>query len=251
MRTTKARVRLIIVAGALSAAYLLFSFLRAPTLEFRDRTFPPGFRSLVLPSVSQFDPAFALQQIPHSSARVKQDAHEVCDALFRDPLSPTFGSADAQVQLVAFFDYRCPYCKTLSNIIRKLQATNLRIVFKEWPILGGSSVLAARAGLAAHKQGKYLAFHTRLMNSRLIPTVEYITEIASEFGMNLEQHQEDISSDATSAAIQRTSTLASTLGFIGTPALVVGRTIVQGEITHRQLEHLIKQEKRQPASKIC
>ena len=228
-----------------------FFFLRAPTLEFQDRKFPPGFRSLVLPSVSQLDPFVALQQLPHGSVHPKQDAHEVCDALFRDPNSPTFGSRDSPVQLVAFFDYRCPYCKTLSNIIRQLQAANVRIVYKEWPILGASSVLAARAGLAAHKQGQYLAFHTRLMNSRLIPTAGYVTEIASELGINLEAFRADLSSDATTIAIQKTSAVASTLGFIGTPALVVGRTIVQGEITQRQLEHLIKQEKRPQSSEIC
>ena len=78
---------------------------------------------------------------------------------------------------MAFLDYRCPYCKKLTNILAKMQ-TDIRTVYKEWPILGDSSLLAARAALAANKQGKYLAFHTRLMNSRLIRTAPYIEEIA-------------------------------------------------------------------------
>ena len=127
---------------------------------------------------------------------------------------------------MAFLDYRCPYCKKLTNIMSKMQADNVRIIYKEWPILGDSSVLAARAGLAADKQGKYIAFHTRLMNSRLIPTIAYIEEIAIELGMNPSQLREDMKSGSTTLSIQRTSALASALSLIGTPALVVGRTIV-------------------------
>ena len=127
-----------------------------------------------------------------------------------------------------------------------MQNEKARIVYKEWPILGDSSVLAAQAGLAADKQGKYLAFHTRLMNSRLIPTVAYIEEIAADLGMNRSQLRMDMNSVITAHAIQRTSALASTLSLVGTPALVVGRTIVQGEITRRELERLIENETQQP-----
>jgi protein-disulfide isomerase len=171
--------------------------------------------------------------------------------LFRDPNSPAVGKRDSEVQIVAFLDYRCPYCKKLTDIIANMQTDNVRIVYKEWPILGDSSLLAARAGLAADKQGKYLAFHTRLMNSRLIPTATYIDEIAVALGLNQSQLRLDMNSAATTFAIQRTSTLASTLGLLGTPALVVGRTMVQGEITQSQLERLIENERRRQSPKVC
>jgi protein-disulfide isomerase len=132
-----------------------------------------------------------------------------------------------------------------------MQADNVRIIYKEWPILGDSSVLAARAGLAADKQGKYLAFHTRLMNSRLIPTAAYIEGISVDLGMNQSQLRVDMDSQITTLAIQRTSALASTLSLIGTPALVVGRTIVQGEITRRQLDRLIENERQLQSPKVC
>ena len=247
MRISKNQIYAILTGATLVAAYFTFSIVRPPKLEFQDRAFPQGFRNLVMESVlSKFDPLFGLPPTPLVGAEPKQGAQEVCDALFRDPDSPAVGSRDSEIQIAAFLDYRCPYCKTLTNIISKLQSDNIRIVYKEWPILGDSSVLAARAGLAANKQGKYLAFHTRMMNSKFVATVAYIEDIAVELGINLAQLNKDMNSELTTRAIQRTSTLASSLGFTGTPALIVGRTIVQGEITQSQLARLIENEILQP-----
>jgi protein-disulfide isomerase len=132
-----------------------------------------------------------------------------------------------------------------------MQDGNVRIFYKEWPILGDGSVLAARASLAADRQGKYQAFHLRLMNSRLIPTIRSIEDIAGELGMNVSQLRQDMDSDATTRTIQRTNVLASALGFIGTPVMVVGRTIVQGEISKGELERLIEDEMRPASAKAC
>ena len=248
MRVTKNYVFVILMVTTIVAVYFLFAILPPAKLEFHDRAFPQGFRDLVLEnSSSQFDPLFGLKQ----NSTSKLDAREVCDALFRDTNSPTVGNRDSQIQIVAFLDYRCPYCKKLTAIISKMQADNVRFVYKEWPILGNSSVLAARAALAADKQGKYLAFHTRLMNSRLIPTAPYIEEIAVELGMNYLQLRTDMNSASITLAIQQTSALASALGLIGTPTLVVGRTIVQGEITRSQLERLIDDEMHLQSPRVC
>lgn len=252
MSVTKNQLFTILTATTFVAVYFLFSIATPPRLEFRDRTFPAGFRDLVLDGASsQFDPLFGMQQVPLVDDGSKQAQQQVCDALFRDPNSPAVGNRDSGVHIVAFLDYRCPYCKKLTNILAKMQADNVRIVWKEWPILGDSSLLAARAALAADKQGKYLAFHTRLMNSRLIPTATYIEEIAVALGLNQSQLRTDMNSAATTLAIQHTSGLASALGLLGTPALVVGRTIVQGEITQSQLERLIENERHLQSPKVC
>jgi protein-disulfide isomerase len=244
MGLTNIRGYAILTACILGTAYFLFTVVLPPKLEFRERAFPRGFRELVLDSAtSQINPLFGMTQ---RSAASKLNPQEVCDALFRDPTSPAAGKRESQLQIVAFLDYRCPYCKKLSAILSQMQNEKARIVYKEWPILGDSSVLAAQTGLAADKQGKYLAFHTRLMNSTLIPTVAYIEEIAADLGMNRSQLRMDMNSVITAHAIQRTSALASTLSLVGTPALVVGRTIVQGEITRRELERLIENEIQQP-----
>jgi predicted DsbA family dithiol-disulfide isomerase len=233
------------IVGAVLLGAGLFAWLaQAPTLAFRDRAYPEGFRELVLEAgASRLDPLLVLPAIvPDGSAR-RPATPAVCEMLFRDAASPAIGRDDAPVQIAAFFDYRCPYCRTLAGILAGMQGPDIRVTYKEWPILGEPSLLAAGAALAADRQGKYLALHTRLMNTRLIPTMKLIEDLAAELGIDQAKLREDMRSPATAAAITRTSALAHALGFIGTPALVVGRTIAQGEISRRQLERLIEEER--------
>ena len=82
----------------------------------------------------------------------------------RTELAGRFEIDESDVRVITFFDYRCPYCRTLTKILSRMQSdNNFQIIFKEWPILSESSVLAARAALAADKQDHYGAFHKRLM----------------------------------------------------------------------------------------
>ena len=88
--------------------------------------------------------------------------------MFRDPDSPVGGNPSGDVTLVEFFDYNCPYCKMMAPLIAQAESVDpqLRIVYKEFPILGAGSVYAAKAALAANKQGKYEAFHPRSYQAR-------------------------------------------------------------------------------------
>ena len=235
-------------AVVLIALFLTFWVEQSEDLKFREHAFPAGFRELVLQNESSpFDPILGLQNVPIQENKLKLSARDACDALFRDSLSPALGNANRKVQIASFFDYRCPYCKTLTRILSEvLSSHNVRVVYKEWPILGQSSILAARAALAAGRQGKYHAFHTRLMNSRFIPTSAYIEDIAITLGMNLDQLRADVDAGDITLSLQRTAAIASNLGFTGTPVLVVGRTIVHGAITRVQLERLIENEAIRP-----
>jgi len=127
-----------------------------------------------------------------------------------------------------------------------LPLENVRLIYREWAILGPPSVLAARAALAADRQGKYLPLHERLMRSRLILTMDYIDALAGDLGIDRARLHTDMTASGTELALRRTAKLASSLGFLGTPGLVVGRTVVQGEISRRDLEALIAEEKRSP-----
>jgi protein-disulfide isomerase len=111
-----------------------------------------------------------------------------------------------------------------------VRSDSVRMIYKEWPILGEASQLAARAALAADRQGQYPAFHARMMSTRLIPTPKLVEDFAAELAINF--------------------ALAKALGLVGTPVLVVGRTIAQGDITRRQLERLIEDEMR-PGARVC
>ena len=100
--------------------------------------------------------------------------------LFRDPESPVGGNPDGDVTLVEFFDYRCVHCRRIAPMMSKAEQgdPNLRIVYKEFPILGPGSSLASRAALASRRQGKYLVFHKALMRTKNPFTEEGILRTA-------------------------------------------------------------------------
>jgi protein-disulfide isomerase len=248
MEAVKKYWHVLILAGGLAAVYFFVTVERTGNLKFVELDYPEGFRELILNDRSsiQIDPVFGLKldggasEIGNQQARGKLN---VCKTLLQDPDSPVIGNQEAKVTIVEFFDYRCPYCKTLVTILDQLQTKyDLRIIYKEWPILGEGSQLAARAALAADKQGRYRDVHTRLMRSGFIPSAGYIENLAAKLGMDQPRLSRDMTSDATTLALRRTSALARELGFLGTPSLVVGRSIVQGAITRAQLESLIEIE---------
>jgi protein-disulfide isomerase len=251
MRVARPHIYFAVAAISLGVGVFAWSATRAPSLSFRDRTYPEGFRELVLANAaSRFDPLVMLPASAPQPAASRATMPQLCDALFRDAASPATGRSDAPVQIAAFLDYRCPYCRTLAGILTAALSPDVRLIYKEWPILGEGSQLAARAALAADRQGQYAAFHARLMNTRLIPTERLIDDIAVELAIDPARLREDMRSPPIAAAIARTAALAQALGFIGTPALVVGRTVAQGEITRWQLGRLIEQEQA-PSAKMC
>ncbi len=102
------------------------------------------------------------------------------ETLARDPDAPVLGNPEGDVLIVEFFDYRCGYCRSVANTVRRNVETdgNIRLVMKEFPILGPPSVLAARAALAAAKQGKYKAYHFALMGQRGDMSMPYLLKVA-------------------------------------------------------------------------
>ena len=237
---------LLLSAVILAAGYVLLGRPSAD-LEFRPLAWPEGFRELVIENAATRSDAMPMST---ETARVgatvrarKNLGEDVCRTLFRDPASPATGGDSAKVVLVEFFDYRCPYCKTLAGTIRRLERERpVRIVYKEWPILGEASTLAARAALAAARQGKYREFHRSLMQSGFVPTTAYIDALAAELGMDRSRLHADMNGSEVTLAISRTAALAAALGLVGTPSLVVGRTMVHGAVSGAQLESLIALE---------
>lgn len=158
-------------------------------------------------------------------------------ALAASPGEPAFGPADAKVTVVEFFDYRCPYCKTATPAFLALMRSHpdVRFIFKEWPILdqGGSmtSQYAARAALAAHAQGKYLAVHEALMaESALSP--ESIDRILAANGVDLAAARKVLASAETSRLLADIYTGATSIGIQGTPTFFVnGRMLLISSAT--------------------
>ncbi|MCP4074500.1 MAG: DsbA family protein [Hyphomicrobiales bacterium] len=233
-----------VVAGVL--AYREYD---APNFRFAELQSPKGFRALILNSQSS-DVNPLLGVTPKTTDRLTAQAF--CQTLYHDKDSPEFGPSDAKVTIVEFFDYRCPYCKNLMGILDQLREERpVRIIYKEWPILSEGSNIAARAALGAANQGKYKTFHSRFMNSRFLTTQAYVKSLAGDQNLDTKKLLKEMYMPEITKALQRNAMLASALGIIGTPALVVGRTIIQGAITKRQLEYLIDLEAATEQSMVC
>ncbi|CZT37760.1 DsbA family protein [Rhizobium sp. 9140] len=163
------------------------------------------------------------------------------DEVFNDPSSPVGTNANGDAILVEFFDYNCPYCRSATPILDKLEQDDkgLRLVFKEYPILGPGSVFAARAALASQKQGKYLAFHKAMMTYRGRITETSSLEIASEVGLDTERLKKDMQDPAIDETIKRNVALAQALRISGTPTFVAGKEILRGLADASAMKRLI------------
>lgn len=177
------------------------------------------------------------QQLSRTRAAIA--AHD--EALLAHPMSPVSGNPEGDVTLVEFFDYQCPYCKqVLKPVMDLLQADKqLRVVWKEFPILGPVSRLAARAGMAAAKQGRYLEFHEAVMGSPEKLTEDRVMALAADAGLDVRRLRRDMEDPAIEGYLDETIRLARTLGISGTPAFVIGDTLVPGAVSSERLKELI------------
>lgn len=233
------RKTLVALAVLAAIAALWFGralWLPAPALVFSERAAPPGFRDLGGGAVSAGPGAFG--PLPGDGAPAIGDA---CRALFHDAEDPRIGAGP--VTAVYLTDYRCPYCRVLGNLLlAEADAGRITLVVKEWAALGPASVAAARLALAAARQDAFRPVHERLKRSAFVPTPAYLEAVAADLGLDPARLAADAAAPATGAQLARTAALARTLGFPGTPGLVVGRSIVSGAIDRATLAALIDAE---------
>jgi protein-disulfide isomerase len=160
----------------------------------------------------------------------------LADQLTADPRDPVIGNPDGDVTLVEFFDYRCGFCKRMTGVLTQLvdEDPNLRVVMKEFPILSRESGQAARAALAGLRQGKYEAFHFALMEGGAL-TDDEILAIAASVGLDTDELQDAMQDPAIGAALRDNLALAEKIGITGTPAFIVGNTLVPGAVSIEEL----------------
>ena len=157
----------------------------------------------------------------------RQSILVVADELRNDKRDFSIGPKDAKVTLVEFFDYNCTYCKKstdwLQNVIKK-HPKDVRVVFKELPILEGrtkTSRNAAKAAMAAQRQGKYLEMHWALMDGRLL-TDDFIRKTAKKLELNMEQFEADMKDKELDKQLEASLFLANRIpGLTGTPFFVI------------------------------
>lgn len=160
------------------------------------------------------------------------------DLLERDPNAPVLGNPDGDITIVEFFDYNCPYCKRVKPEIQALLENdpNIRLVYREWPILGEGSVFAARAALASRNQGKYEEFHWAMMGLQGRAEEASVMQVAADIGLDVEQLRADMDAPEIDAHISLSMDLTASLGFNGTPSFVIGDALVAGFAETAELE---------------
>ena len=176
-----------------------------------------------------------------------QAAAEVLDTekatLENDPNAPVLGNPEGDVTVVEFFDYNCPYCRRVKPEMEALLAAdpNVRVVYREWPILGEGSVFAARAALASRNQGKYEEFHWAMMQLKQRAEEATIIRVAEDIGLDVAQLRRDMNAPEIEEHIQTSMRLAQSLGFSGTPSFVIGDSLAPGLIQADQMIELVDQ----------
>lgn len=177
------------------------------------------------------------------AAQAEQILSQQRDFLENDPNAPSVGPADASAVVVEFFDYNCPYCKRTAVDVKALMAADddVRVVYREWPILGEGSVMAARAALAAREQGKYEDMHNALMELRGRAEEASIMAAARNVGLDIDQLTADMESEAVTAHIVTSRQIADGLGITGTPAFIIGNVVAPGAVPLDELQRLVEQ----------
>ncbi|KKL23335.1 hypothetical protein LCGC14_2426390 [marine sediment metagenome] len=168
------------------------------------------------------------------------------ELLEQDPNAPVMGNPDGAGVIVEFFDYNCPYCRKAAADVKALlgKDDDVRVVYREWPILGEGSVFAARAALAAREQGKYEELHWRLMELDGRAEEASVLAVAEEIGMDIDKLQADMDKPEVAEHVATSMRLAEALGFNGTPSFVIGDALVPGVVPLDQLEALVDESRK-------
>jgi protein-disulfide isomerase len=157
---------------------------------------------------------------------------ELQAALFRNPADPVAGNPNGDVTLVEFFDVRCPYCRRMVPIVDELirRDPNVRVVFKDFPILGPASTVGARALLAAQRQGGYLKMYQAMMTGNPALDEAGLRAAAGRAGLDWARLQRDMADPEIMARINANLGLGRRLDIQGTPAYVVGTQVLPGAV---------------------
>lgn len=160
-----------------------------------------------------------------------------------DGSSPSVGNPDADIVIVEFFDYNCGYCKQALEDVQTLieSDNNIRVVFKEMPILSPASHTAALWALAANRQGKYWDFHRALMNHSGSKSEKTLEKIAKDVGLDIGQIKKDLKDPALQAQIDKNILVSQDLGIRGTPAFVINDQLSRGRIGIDAMREMIRE----------
>jgi protein-disulfide isomerase len=191
---------------------------------------------------------------PASALGQDDDEKILTEALvLRDPEIPAAGNVDGDITIVEYFDYQCPYCRKIEPELRQVVQDDgkVRLVLKDWPILGPVSVTAARMALASKFQDKYIGAHEALIgvNSKL--TEPRLRELLAGAGIDVDRLDRDLVTNAKAidAILARNGDQAKAFGFKGTPSFIVGKFRIPGILTMAQFDQAIADARKAAANR--
>lgn len=192
-------------------------------------------------AIAELEKKQAVAEAERGRRAVKQHG----EALFNSPRQVTLGNPQGDVAFVEFFDYNCGYCKrALADMMELMKGDpKLKVVLKEFPVLGKPSQEAAEVAVAVRMQDptgkKYLAFHEKLLTGRGQVDRARALAAAKEVGADMARLERDLKSDEIRATIEESMKLAEALGLNGTPSYVIGEDVVVGAVGARALKEKI------------
>src|ERR1700759_1829863 len=183
----------------------------------------------------------AMAELNKRQAAAETEKHEAsvasnADAIFNSPRGVVLGNKDGDVTFVEFFDYNCGYCKrAMADMLELMKADpKLKVVLKEFPVLGPGSVEAAQVAVAVRMQDptgkKDLDFHQKLLGGKGQADKARALAAAKEVGVDMGRLDKDLASPEVRATLEENFKLAEDMGMNGTPSYVIGKQVVIGAV---------------------
>lgn len=234
--------------AALAAVALLAPSVSAETFSPDQKAeIDARVRAYILENPEIIVEAMEVLERRRQAEQAAQDADlvaSVADELYSDGFSHVAGNPDGDVTVVEFADYRCGYCKQAHDGVRALLEADpgVRLITKEFPILGPESTYAARAALASMRQGddRYWDFNDALMRHRGPMNEGNVMRLAADAGLDADRLAEDMRDPDIARNIQQTYALARQLQINGTPAFVIGGQVVRGYVPFDTLREMVE-----------
>jgi protein-disulfide isomerase len=200
----------------------------------------------------------ALQELDRRQSQAEATARKdtltaKAAAVFHEDGDLVGGNPNGKITVVEFFDYNCGYCRKAFPDVMKMigDDKDVRLVMKEFPILGPGSTYAARAALASRKQGKYWEYHLAMMRHEGRIDEATADEVADSIGLDVKKLKADMKSDEVEQVIGRNMDLAEKLNIQGTPAFIIDETIIPGAIGYDGLTAAVKQVRDKGGCQLC
>jgi protein-disulfide isomerase len=236
------------VVLALAAATPLraqdFSAVQRGEIEKIIRDYLIAHPEVLQEAMSELEKRQQLAEAEKARSAVKNHS----DALFNSPRQVTLGNAQGDVTFVEFFDYNCGYCKrALSDMVELMKKDpKLKVVLKEFPVLGPGSVEAAQVAVAVRMQDpkKYLDFHQKLLLGRGQADKARALAVAKEVGLDTARIERDLKTDEVAKTLEESMKLAEALGLNGTPSYVIGNDVVIGAVGLQTLSQKVQAARR-------